>query len=124
MIHRIIKLLLVFMFLVMNLVCEARPSRGGAVSRGVYMAYKSTQDPDALSFVLWGVVILLVLGVVVITLQGLCKLIKFAFHVLVVDLPWMLWEEKLFIRLLWRKKLFIPALWASIFKLPWLLQVK
>lgn len=27
-------------------------------------------------------------------------------------------------RKLWKEKLFIPALWASIFKIPWLLQVK
>ena len=129
MIHRIIMLLLVFDFLVMSLVCEAGPSGGwGGASRRVYMAYKYAENPDALSFVLWGVVMLLVLGVVAITLQGLCKLIQFTFRGLwkliqftvlglVVYLPCALWEEKLFIPLLWRNKLYIP-------KLPWLLQVK
>lgn len=136
MIHRILKLLLVFVFFGMSLVCEAGPSGGGgAVSRGMIFGYKFTTDPDFRSFILGLLAVMLVLGLVVFALQCLWKLIKFTFRGLwnlikfiflglTVRLPIKLWKEKLFIPLLWRKKLFIPALWASIFKLPWLLQVK
>lgn len=132
MIHRILKLLLFFVCFGMSLACEAGPSEGWrAASRGAYMGYKMANSDNAggiLGFIAIAFGSLLVLGLVLMLIKSvflaLWKLIKFIFLGFTVRLPMKLWEEKLFIPLLWRNKLFIPSLWASIFKLPWLLQVK
>lgn len=147
MVHRILTSLIVFMLLGIWSMCEAGPPKVPNVARVVLKEKQDTvkfhdlaelaidcyQRPaETKAFLSIVVVVLVVLGVISVVimlikylLEGLGKLIMYVFLV-----PWKLikfislglvvhWPRKL-----WKEKLFIPALWASIFKIPWLLQVK
>ena len=136
MVHRILTSSIVFMLFGIWSMCEAglpNSSKLSKVTRAGLMIKSAVEHPDETKeFLSIVAVVLVVLGGISLVLmlikylfQGLWKLIKEVFLGpwklikfislgLVVHLPRKLWQEKML----------IPALWASVFKIPWLLQVK
>ena len=135
MIHRILKLLLVFVFFGMSLVCEAGPPKfnAGAVGRtmrtiGMALNTASKYPEETKSILFYVAVAFAVLvgvSVVIMLLKYVFFGLLFGVGVVITLLMYVflgLWEQIKLISL--RLVVHLPRKWASRFKIPWLLQVK